>query len=103
MWESVMRKHECSGLSLTAPQGLQTCRTIDYPIRHPMQLFPCPVNSPHWNCICSRRIFRALASSCLITVFHTKGTLCPKEELMDSFSRAWECQLDFSNSVEQLH
>lgn len=35
-----MRKHECSGLSLTAPQGLQTCRTIDYPHSPSNATFP---------------------------------------------------------------
>lgn len=39
--ESIMRKHECSSLSLTIPLGLQTCKIIHYPHSPttPLQLF----------------------------------------------------------------
>ena len=77
-----MRKHECSSLSLTAPQGLQTCRTIDYPRSPSNATFSCslrvlptvtafvlPVPSVSW------------LLPALISAFHTKVTVCPQEEV----------------------
>ena len=93
-----MRKHECSSLSLTAPQGLQTCRTIDYPRSPSNATFSCSL-----RVLPTVTAFVLPVPSVSWLLPHKGYRVSPRGGgKKNSFSRAWKCQLDFSNSIERL-
>jgi hypothetical protein len=86
----------------TGTPDLQNNRLPPFTIK--CNFFLLPTSSPHCNCICSPCAFCFLASSCSHLCLPHKGyRVSPRGGgKKNSFSRAWKCQLDFSNSIERL-